>query len=97
MGRTQQHPILVEGASSPSPVTSVMLLRLMPPGYLAESPGCVGGTSESRVDLPSTEEWGPRILMGPKPQPCAGASVMRADGCLGALYRSIFIWNLFTG
>lgn len=33
--------------------------------------------------------------MGPRPQPCTG--VVRGDGSLGTLYRSIFIWNLFAG
>ena len=34
---------------------------------------------------------------GPGLSPRTGASVMRADGSRGALYRSIFIWNLLTG
>lgn len=47
----------------------------------------------SRVDLPSTEERGPVILRAPRPLPCADAGRWLS----GSPYRSIFVWNLFTG
>lgn len=92
-GSWDQYPVLGDQNLTPISATKVTVrVKLLPsPAVCRGLPGYVGRTSVSRVDLPSNEERGPRILRGPRPQARTGASMTQGAGSPGTLHGSIFI------